>query len=512
MSRIKLFSAFIFSFGLFFPGIILAETTSTGSVAAESVCECFCGKQGVGTIGPVNTKFGECESYCKKTGAQPVICATAIEQYPANNLRCFTKEQCENSKGDFGTVQPFECPSGKGYCYSPPTPYELAVSIGGQKTVFHIGEYIDLIYRWLLGAGLTIAIVMVMIGGLQYSIGSAVGSKAAAKKRIVNAVTGVVLLLMTWMILYTVNPNLTKLSLPTLPKIRKVVLLSGEPSCEELLDPKLEGGKWKLEIPSGTKKACGGQAKVIEDPDGNAAMGGSICNFTKCDEAEARCYGQGNTAGCYKCQDVMASNYEQNPLDGKQSLKPSSEVCAQLSIGTTGEGNNKIIDHCFWTTEADIALNPEFSDAVGLFFGVPGLVLSGTAAKGLDLMQIGTCAELKFDCNEINSCADYDTLIAKNKDENACMMSIDPFDGIDGYVFGGDYDLEKLCNENPCGVGSSTTENGPKSCGIINDDSFTGAGPSNLCVSKEDAQKVATKQKSFDELTSIQDNAKCFIQ
>jgi len=58
-----------------------------------------------------------------------------------------------------------------------------------------ISEYINSIYNYLLGAGAIIAVVMIMIGGVQYMIGSSVGSIDSAKKRITNAATGLVLLL-----------------------------------------------------------------------------------------------------------------------------------------------------------------------------------------------------------------------------------------------------------------------------------------------------------------------------
>ena len=126
--------------------------------------------------------------------------------------------------------------------------------------------------------------------------------------------------------------------------------------------------KYKLEIPPGTTEACGGQAKVIDDPSGNALPGGTLCNFTKCKEAEARCYGAGKTAGCYKCQEVTAQSYTENPTDGKSKLRPSSDVCRQLSIGTTGEGGGKAIDHCFWTTEADLVVDLKASQILGTYF------------------------------------------------------------------------------------------------------------------------------------------------
>lgn len=81
----------------------------------------------------------------------------------------------------------------------------------GKLTVNFLPEYIAGIYRVSLGLAAIFAIVMIMIGGAQYVIGSGTGGEAvaAAKTRITNAVTGLVLILCAYTILYVINPRLT---------------------------------------------------------------------------------------------------------------------------------------------------------------------------------------------------------------------------------------------------------------------------------------------------------------
>ena len=79
----------------------------------------------------------------------------------------------------------------------------------GYMEINFLGEYVAALYNWLLYAGFIIAVVMVMIGGVQYIIGSGLGQVEKAKSRIRSAITGLVLLLATYTILYTVNPELT---------------------------------------------------------------------------------------------------------------------------------------------------------------------------------------------------------------------------------------------------------------------------------------------------------------
>lgn len=80
----------------------------------------------------------------------------------------------------------------------------------GKLTINWIGEYITGVYRYLLGIGVTVAIVMIMIGGVQYTISLDKGGVTAAKKRINDAIIGLILLFSVYLILFTVaGPRLT---------------------------------------------------------------------------------------------------------------------------------------------------------------------------------------------------------------------------------------------------------------------------------------------------------------
>ncbi len=81
----------------------------------------------------------------------------------------------------------------------------------GKLQINYIADYITAMYRWLLGAAVFFAIVFVMIGGLQYVIGSGSADVDAGKTRIRNAIVGLILLMSVTLILYTVNPKLTLL-------------------------------------------------------------------------------------------------------------------------------------------------------------------------------------------------------------------------------------------------------------------------------------------------------------
>ena len=88
--------------------------------------------------------------------------------------------------------------------FSVPTTY----SDGSETSVNFLAEYINAVYGWILGAAALIAVVMMMIGGLQYTLARGKPKYIdKAKTRITNAITGMVLLLAAFNVAYLIDPN-----------------------------------------------------------------------------------------------------------------------------------------------------------------------------------------------------------------------------------------------------------------------------------------------------------------
>ncbi|MEK7545821.1 MAG: pilin [Patescibacteria group bacterium] len=82
-------------------------------------------------------------------------------------------------------------------------------------TLADLAQYIGIIYNFLISIIGLVAAVMIVVGGIQYltSAGDS-GKIGAAKKRITNALIGVVLALSAYTILNTINPALLTLKVP----------------------------------------------------------------------------------------------------------------------------------------------------------------------------------------------------------------------------------------------------------------------------------------------------------
>ncbi len=88
--------------------------------------------------------------------------------------------------------------------------FEDPIVVDGFVEYNLVGLYIEAMYKWVLGAASLLAIVMLMLGGLQYMLarGKPEGI-GKAKKRIRNSITGIVLLFAAFSIAYMVDPGST---------------------------------------------------------------------------------------------------------------------------------------------------------------------------------------------------------------------------------------------------------------------------------------------------------------
>ncbi len=89
-----------------------------------------------------------------------------------------------------------------------PIPY--VESKPGSSTV---QSYIPGVIQLIVGVAGALAVIMIIVGGIQYMSTDAIGKKDQAKHTIQNAVWGFILVLSSWLILATVNPDLTSLNL-----------------------------------------------------------------------------------------------------------------------------------------------------------------------------------------------------------------------------------------------------------------------------------------------------------
>lgn len=99
---------------------------------------------------------------------------------------------------------------GKSYKLSVPIP----TTKGTIERISNPAQYIYIAYNFAMGAGGLLAMLMIVWGGIVYTVSAGnPGKQDDAKDRIKNAVYGLVFLAGSYLLLYTIDPKLTVLSL-----------------------------------------------------------------------------------------------------------------------------------------------------------------------------------------------------------------------------------------------------------------------------------------------------------
>lgn len=73
-----------------------------------------------------------------------------------------------------------------------------------------LSKYLNLIIKLIIGIAAVLAVVMIVIGGIEYMTSELISSKEAGRERMTQAVLGLLLALGAWALLNTINPDLLK--------------------------------------------------------------------------------------------------------------------------------------------------------------------------------------------------------------------------------------------------------------------------------------------------------------
>lgn len=450
--------------------LILLPFAIPVNVDAAQSCDCYCeSSEGAIQVGSSLSDYSACRSSCDTRDSRFLGCYTDAQENskPENNELCWSRAECLSDQyngvpSDWGGQEGF-CKKGSGYCYIPSglnadgssdSSVSLGVAIGNLKEVSDISVYIAAVYNFLLIAASTVAILMIMIAGVQWAMaGGNPGTVEKAKDRIGKAVIGLILLLSAFTIARMLDPALTEFGLFRVPKIKTVIFLSGSSSCDVLQD---NGIKVK-----GIKGECGDKG-IVEDVSGaskgNLSVGvdvGDECRWTKCVDISESCVATPTGSKpytCLSCTDI----YDGSP----NGVKPSELTCGRATSQWTVEKAEKDGGYAAC----------EFYDAADAIF-IPintcvEIVYPKTAnQKYLD------CDDLRVDAEKLGheGCRMYD-LVYSASDTVIGGSAKNELDWLPGRGNGFSI-FEGVCEADPCNVGYP---NGSKCEAVItnSDDGF----------------------------------------
>ncbi len=424
---IRKFSVLLLLFFVFSSVLFLTPIRADASISetwaalrAGAACSCFC--QGTTIVDKgQHADDAACSAACGADGLNMNVCASEYSEFPGNQPQCFTQEVCVSEKynGEWDTRGTAECPSTHRYCYSKEHvgSTRLNVPIGDLVSTTDIGEYIAVTYRFMISAGALIAIVLIMLAGVRWTLSAGSGDISKAKKMIRDAVYGLVLLLCAYLIIYTINPELVRLQPPQIPMIRTINLLD-DASCEELAEEGYELARMNdTTITSLSSYSCGDTAKVVKDSNGVAVAAGTVCPFKSCHDHRDLCLGSDPT--CISCHEVTINN---------SVVAPSKEVCGAFEALPA---HQKYFDEITYQsnlldTMFDATIAPTYKTESRLkeyhqcFF-----TKDGDAVGGGTPFSKGTCAVMELNCNVVTECSDYDQVIVSLDGSSTTLDKID---------------------------------------------------------------------------------------
>jgi hypothetical protein len=85
--------------------------------------------------------------------------------------------------------------------------------ISSAASSVNLEEFLKQIFNWGIGAAVALAILFIILGGVQYMTTDAIFAKEEGRKRIQAAVAGLLIALSSWLILFTINPKIFENSL-----------------------------------------------------------------------------------------------------------------------------------------------------------------------------------------------------------------------------------------------------------------------------------------------------------
>jgi hypothetical protein len=152
-----------------------------------------------------------------------------------DGVSCISTTQENDLKYNF--LAPLPCDSGEG-------------CVGGELKTFDpagdnkIGGYLNVMIRIFIGICAVLAVIMIVVGGLEYMTSELISNKENGKHRIRGAIFGLILALGAWTILNQINPDILNTDLASLKSVEVTVELGGEgntPLNESTIQNDLKG-------------------------------------------------------------------------------------------------------------------------------------------------------------------------------------------------------------------------------------------------------------------------------
>jgi type IV secretory pathway VirB2 component (pilin) len=211
----------------------------------------------------------------------------------------------------------------------------------------NLSNYLNLIIKLFIGICAVLAVIMIVVGGIEYMTSELPGLKSEGKNRIIQAILGLLLALGAWTLLYTINPKLLDTSLKTLTDVT-VEATVDQPQVAvngKYADGSVVGTAWRTDLssatlPNGVTVNHGGvECTTVGQQNCTSTKGLDpyIVNSIKSD--------------CPSCQVVITGGTESWAHSANSSHKPGS---ATVDFSATADLNKEITGSTSFPTDGSV--------------------------------------------------------------------------------------------------------------------------------------------------------------
>lgn len=200
------------------PGALEIKWEANSSAAAQTqVCTLKSTTTGNPAVYPKIKNEEDCRQYAKDFGYifvsfGPPASPPSTKSPDANNAT-------------YELLSPLPCPPGSTDCTPGEGKLLETYTINAENP---ISGYLNILIKIFIGICSVLAVIMIIVGGLEYMTTELVSTKESAKSRITNAIFGLILALGAWTILYQINPRLLDADLKSLETVEVSVELEPE--------------------------------------------------------------------------------------------------------------------------------------------------------------------------------------------------------------------------------------------------------------------------------------------
>jgi|GEM_PF-6870456 len=247
----------------------------------------------------------------------------------------------------------------------------------------NLGDVLNAIFRLGIGIAALLAVITITWGGFQYMTSDAIGDKSEGRSWITSAIYGLLIILFSWILLTTINPQITKGTLGSSSLLGPTSISPGVPTTQ---------------TNTGTGTGTSDETRILIDPPSNSyrcffynpnAPEGLV-SFERFDSAES-CQ-SACTADTVCGNEVDPAACKQKASSGYQSgcAKKFSDLYGGVGANTEGDAQTVALEHLFFgntTGQYQCSLNT--NDGITLYDLYPSYSSCSSSCSAISCLKAG---------------------------------------------------------------------------------------------------------------------------